>query len=251
MNEQSIEPEHKKSLRRSWKSSGPVAKLTVIFAGMAALATLAYALFSGWQLKVMSGQLAALLESNKINRESLYSVQRAFVAMQKQTAELATYTDIKKTGKPVTVVETTAHWENIGNTPAIGVVMVFGSVNQQQELTEEQFMVSNLGNVTHATIAPKETMDAATIRQDESWFTERPGVPWFYWGWVAYRDIFPNTKTHISEFCWKVTEIKYKVAADGKRVGKPYFTAAPCAQHNCVDEFCEDYASIVKWAENK
>jgi len=49
--------EQKKSLKRSWKSSGPVAKLTVVFAGIAALSTTIYAIVAGGQLLVMRGQL--------------------------------------------------------------------------------------------------------------------------------------------------------------------------------------------------
>lgn len=43
----------KKSLKRSWASSGPVARLTCVFAGIAALATVAYAFIAAWQLYVM------------------------------------------------------------------------------------------------------------------------------------------------------------------------------------------------------
>jgi hypothetical protein len=45
--------EHKKSLRRSWKSSGPVAKLTVVFAGIAACATLLYVIIAACTLAVI------------------------------------------------------------------------------------------------------------------------------------------------------------------------------------------------------
>ena len=105
---------------------------TDCFVGIAALATVTYAGVTGWQLYLMKGQLRALLESNEINREALYSVQRAFVASQKYTSELATFTNIDKTGKPVTVIETTAHWENIGNTPAIDARLMFGSLSQRR-----------------------------------------------------------------------------------------------------------------------
>ncbi len=53
--------EHKKSLKRSWKSSGPVAKLTVVFAGIAALSTTIYAIVAGGQLSVMRGQLHEII----------------------------------------------------------------------------------------------------------------------------------------------------------------------------------------------
>jgi hypothetical protein len=47
----SKEPEnpHKKSFRKSWRSSGPVAKLTVIFAGLAAAAGIGYVGVTIWQ----------------------------------------------------------------------------------------------------------------------------------------------------------------------------------------------------------
>jgi len=50
--------EHGKSLKRSWKASGPVAKLTCIFAGVAALSTTVYAIFGILQWSVMSNTLA-------------------------------------------------------------------------------------------------------------------------------------------------------------------------------------------------
>lgn len=47
---QSSDPDHKKSFRRRWRSSGPVAKLTLICTGIVAIATVTYAVFAGWQL---------------------------------------------------------------------------------------------------------------------------------------------------------------------------------------------------------
>ena len=52
--------EHKKSLRRSWRTSGPVAKLTAVFSGIAAAATLVYAIAAIAQLIVMSRQLTEI-----------------------------------------------------------------------------------------------------------------------------------------------------------------------------------------------
>ncbi len=53
----------KKSLRRSWAASGPVAKLTAVFAGVAAVATVIYTAAAVRQLIVMSGQLSELKRS--------------------------------------------------------------------------------------------------------------------------------------------------------------------------------------------
>ncbi|MEN3325587.1 MAG: hypothetical protein V7638_394 [Acidobacteriota bacterium] len=50
------DPDHKKSYRRSWRSSQPTTKLTIIFTGVMALATALYMIFSGWQLyEIRSG----------------------------------------------------------------------------------------------------------------------------------------------------------------------------------------------------
>ena len=50
MSERDATVDHKKSLRRSWRSASPVTKLTVIFTGVIAVATVMYCGFSGWQL---------------------------------------------------------------------------------------------------------------------------------------------------------------------------------------------------------
>lgn|SRR5208282_2921762 len=49
--------EDRKSLRRSWRASGPVAKWTVSFAGVAAFSTVVYAIFAMLQWRVMSDTL--------------------------------------------------------------------------------------------------------------------------------------------------------------------------------------------------
>jgi hypothetical protein len=234
-----------------WKSEKNKDRgLQLVLLGISFLTLLAVT----WYAWVATQQRNAMIGGNRISQDALYSVQRAFVAQQKPTTELATYTNLEKTEKPSTVIETTAHWENIGNTPAIDVVTLFASVQQQNELTEEEFLGKNLidaSSFNAATLAPRGTVDGGPIRQYESWFKEQPNTPWFYWGWMTYKDIFPNTKTHVTEFCWRVTEIKYQIAADGKPVGKPHFSAGQCAQHNCIDEFCADYAAIVEFSKGK
>ena len=57
-------PEHKKSLRRSWRTSGPVAKLTVVFSGIAAGATVIYAIVAIGQFVVMNRQLTEIKNSS-------------------------------------------------------------------------------------------------------------------------------------------------------------------------------------------
>jgi hypothetical protein len=85
---QSEETERKKSLRRSWKSSGPVAKLTVVFAGIAAAASLTYAFTSIWQLSVMSGQLTQMKLSGE-QTERAVILNMGQLAIANRSAETA------------------------------------------------------------------------------------------------------------------------------------------------------------------
>jgi|GEM_PF-4412640 len=43
------DPDHKKSYRRSWRSASPLTKLMIYFTALAAVSTLIYAFFAGWQ----------------------------------------------------------------------------------------------------------------------------------------------------------------------------------------------------------
>ncbi len=170
--------------------------------------------------------------------------------MTKMDSEMPTYTSqVNKSIKPTTFIETTAHWRNAGNTPAIGVVTGIASVQQKEELTEEEFTLaydktSSRKFSATSSIGPGVVLDSSTIRQPVSFFDDDPVTPWFYWGWLVYRDIFPQSKIHVTEFCWKVNEIKWKISENGERVGRPHFSASACSHHNCVDEFCDDYATI-------
>jgi hypothetical protein len=198
-----------------------------------------------WYACVATQQRNAMIESNQINRDALYSVQRAFIASKNfdQILNLYDFTNEKS----VRMLGATAHWENIGNTPAIGVMVGFGSIQQDADLSEEQF-TSIKGSEEFfrpSALNPKEIVDSPTVHQRESWFKEDPQQPWFYYGWVVYRDIFPKTKSHVTEFCWRVTEIKWPASVKGKAAGKPILSARACSAHNCVDETCEDYTTII------
>jgi hypothetical protein len=60
--------ERQKSLKRSWRSSGPVAELTVVFAGIAALSTSIYAIVAWGQLTKMRDQLNVMSQTLALER---------------------------------------------------------------------------------------------------------------------------------------------------------------------------------------
>jgi len=103
----------KKSLRRSWKSSGPVAKWAVIFAGVAALASVTYAIIAGSQLGVMSGQLRQMQQSLAENRTANELELRPYVHANK----LELLGELKQGQKFQGRIEVT----NSGRTPAIKI----------------------------------------------------------------------------------------------------------------------------------
>jgi hypothetical protein len=174
-------------------------------------------------------------------------VQRAFITSTKPTIELARYDVIRgvRQQERLKMIEFTFHWENVGNTPAIGVVTAVGKVEQTDEISEQEFIAAQIDKTSaRAAVGPKAAFDSGTLRDDETFITDNPGVPRFLWGWIVYRDTFPHTKTHVTEWCWKITDITWKLDDNGKRIDKPNLTGSACIHHNCVDEFCEDYANI-------
>lgn len=65
----------------------------------------------------------------------------------------------------------------------------------------------------------------------------------YCYGWNAYRDVFyPDTKTHLTEFCTEFGFTNPVQYADGH----PVVLAIPCKVHNCADEDCADYQEKTK-----
>jgi len=190
-------------------------------------------------------------EANDLSREALYSVQRAFITNAKPTTDVVEYDVVNglRRKKPLKLIEFTYHWENVGNTPAIGIVTAVGKVEQPDEITEQEFITTAVDRTTaKSALGPKAILDSGTLRDDDSFLSDNTGVPRFTWGWIVYRDMFPKTKPHVTEWCWKITEVKWKLDERGKRGDLPRITASACTHHNCVDESCEDYAYITSFS---
>jgi hypothetical protein len=149
--------EHKKSFKRSWKSSGPVAKLTVVFAGIAAMSTTIYAIFAGGQLLVMRGQLdemsvarrpwVGLYGELQMTRPPNFRVQEPI----EWPAEFAkAHPDIAN-AKPLIYMEVYASWamQNFGASPARRVnhtLLAYGSQDANKPPAEVVDMPCKVGN---------------------------------------------------------------------------------------------------------
>jgi hypothetical protein len=199
-----------------------------------------------------SKQVAGIQESNRISRESLESVQRAFLTLTnvdmnrlKRSAESHYY-------------EFVPTYENTGATQATGSINYFNYGVLDDEPSEAAFIGEINLRSARATIGPKMTQGGGRkfveenvifgIDLGDNPLSTLPGARFnkhiVMWGWAAYQDVFPRTRPHITEFCQKL--IGYQVAPDPNPAQMIRFSGAGCNHHNCTDEDCDDYKDLVK-----
>lgn len=183
--------------------------------------------------------------ANDIAEKSYQFGQRAYVTYH--GVKTVTHVVTNPRGKESVAIDITYQWENAGNTPAIGVQAFIAAHPQDDEPSEEEFVGVALANPiasAHrpdrmASIGPKITVDSVTLHAPEDFATDHPEVPRLFWGWILYRDIFPGTKVHLTEFCLKANDISRDDDLQYQ------FHGATCDHHNCIDDFCLDYSSII------
>jgi hypothetical protein len=209
-------------------------------------------LLTGIVVAIIYGlQLRAMLQSNEINRQSLVSVQRAFLTAQpvkpeRLDAPLAT------TAIPSHSWSILGSYENSGTTPALEVVNYL-QAGLADELTEDEFK-GRAVSAFATTIGPRASQDVGPIIADEAVIfgrdlgkvpklvriTDDRGRRMMVWGWAVYKDIFfPNSRPHLTEFCRKVDSLT--TGADGMM----RYAFTTCRSHNCTDESCPDYSEVV------
>lgn len=198
----------------------------------------------------MRRAVVAAEESNNINREALEAVQRAFITFKT--------IDQNRMKHPngyfwnLSVV-----WDNSGNTPAVGAVSVEDIKQLSSVPTEDQFHDgAKPSDFIKMTIGPKiDTATSTLYRADTLFFgkelgnleTIPPSTPpppvaenVFFWGWTMYRDEFPHTEAHLTEFCLRV--VGAERSSNGKMVRLDFTTTK---EHNCTDQYCPDYKAMV------
>ena len=230
--------------RRRWKDMTPANKMIVPFTGTIALATVIYAVVS-------SLQLTALIESSKINRQSLQSVQRAFISFQ----QVDDFGFIQRSGSgDAEEFHFFASTTNSGNTPANITAQYFSGGSCRRNLPTTNFMepqpelaklwakgTHNFGEY----VVPGSQFGLDKITTLSGVQTHRDNRRFYLWGWVTYRDVFPDTKLHVTEFCQMMNAIG---AAPASNTAKPEwrFRFQDCSgRHNCADEQCQDYGEFL------
>jgi hypothetical protein len=180
-------------------------------------------------------------ESNKINRDALVSVQRAFVFFTNTLDALSGGRD-RKTGQKAWLV--TPHYKNSGNTAALNV-HVFVSTNSPEWTTlpggydfpdkvstEGAFPNTNLKEAPSILASQFETGAAQVGIPDNILGRVNFGKSHVYlWGRVTYEDIFGCG--HITRFC---KEFTYR---DPTGNGRLFWD--DCGENTCADKTCKDY----------
>jgi hypothetical protein len=195
-------------------------------------------------------QVAGIKESNRINRESLESVQRSFITY------LRTDANRMRRGQVGTYFYDFAPvFQNSGATPAkvVGSYVSTKWADQRDQLMDESRFEGGNPSFASLTIGPKAEQPLGPLREEEasvfgvdlgsdlSRFHEgKMDKLLVIWAWIAYRDIFPGTKLHLTEFC----DATY--GARLSPVSGVAFYSRSCVHHNCTDEDCPDYSEIVK-----
>jgi hypothetical protein len=198
---------------------------------------------------IYAGQLCQMIKSNRINRDALESVQRAFVSYKEMTQ-----TRTKQNGKMFW--DFRAIYENSGATPALNTVNQFSYGIGNGELPEDEFQsVAKKSEWTHADIGPKATQEVSYHAIEESFiFTRELGDGFqylptatargdlYFWGWMVYDDVFHSR--HVTEFCRHMEPPQLVPSAD-TQPPKIIFYFNFCRKHNCTDESCEDYKDML------
>lgn len=68
----------------------------------------------------------------------------------------------------------------------------------------------------------------------------------FFWGWITYRDIFPDTPMRLSEFCTDIASATWTRQNHTDPAVDFKTDSPPCPIHNCYDQQCEDYSIRTK-----
>jgi hypothetical protein len=96
-------------------------------------------------------------------------------------------------------------WRNAGNTPTKGAISCVNSMVSSRKLPDD-FDFSDYGPSERIMIGPGAIMHANSVKIPlETMQSIYSGSAHAYiWGWIEYRDIYPETPLHRAEFCVEV-----------------------------------------------
>lgn len=172
-------------------------------------------------------------KANETSREALTSVQRAFVYVDRFD-----FLVLADPAGNITGARVFAQIKNSGTTP--GIKARYWINRAVDKLPSDFPDYDSDGKIT--TDADREGR-ASFYAPQVLTGTESFDVPvadilanrplWLY-GWIRYRDVFTDTKEHVTMFCYRL----HFEAFPTKAGGQAYLKWIPNDTHNCADEQC-------------
>lgn len=163
--------EHKKSLRRSWRTSGPVAKVTAVFSGVAACATAVYAIFAILQWIAISDQLGEMQQQRTVSERQFEASQRPWIVVKSVSALLFKWQPYR--GAFTLNVQPKMTFTNLGNYPADHL-----RISQKLFFADQTPKYDFLSDVTQAQkdFCETESKKTETVESLERVYPSRDGV---------------------------------------------------------------------------
>jgi hypothetical protein len=185
---------------------------------------------------IYSAQLFQMVESNRINRDALESVQRAFVSPRR--VEVTPIPDNKS--KQAVGVQIEFGWDNNGTTPAKTLTQHISTRWDDKPIPDNfDFPDEWLPGEEHITnptyIGPKSSLGGGIfiVPVPILMAIQKGTRHVYYWGWAKYHDVF--SQEHLTEVCF---ELKSNGTPLGSTSNFP-FRLDECTKHNCIDEDCK------------
>jgi hypothetical protein len=140
-------------------------------------------------------------------------------------------------------------WRNSGETPTKKMRMNIECVLRDTELPrgfDFNYQTSDIGTAlippqttVLSGIAPRAPAPAIT---PQDILDVQAGRRWLYvYGWAKYFDVFPNTKEHVTRFCWIIMPMGNPMTfkPDVKDIPEPLrFPSVHFFEGNCADDEC-------------
>lgn len=135
------------------------------------------------------------------------------------------------------------NWINSGNTPTRGLQLYTRHELRDDQLPIEFEFVPNQTELSPVTIYPK---GFASSGEWDITGTDLDAISkyrkyLYIWGIAVYRDVFPDTKEHITRFCVFATNLSGDPLRPWHAETNPFnITFANYLWHNCADEDCDN-----------
>jgi hypothetical protein len=212
--------------RKKWSDMTPANKLMVSFTGVIAFCTVVNA-------GVAYVQWRGLLDSNRINRDALESVQRAFVSFSPKAG----------IGTLIEHNQVVSWWPQIpmtngGNTSTKKMFQSSGIFFSVDEIPDTFGFPYDTPPVK-GRLGPKDIADLDTkgIPLEQVQAVQAHKGHLYVYGEARYDDVFH--KSHVTEFCYELhtNSITGDLASPSYSLMGRFDT---CHRHNCDDEDCEE-----------